>query len=175
MVLGVGITFSRTMVPPSLGDRFGEASGAGQCPGIVRDEHGEPVVALGGQKSRDLGADLGVVEADQHVDRAAGHIPDFHHGNAGLDQHLQCRRAVARSGDQHRIRPPAQDRAEQRLVVVVVVAADRQHHLVAGVPHGGGESDCTRPANIGWAMVGTMAATMRDFREDRPPAIRLGT
>src|SRR3984885_5127166 len=37
------------------------------------------------------------------------------------------------------------------------------------------EKACTRPANIGWAMVGTMAATMRDLREDRPPAIRLGT
>src|SRR5580700_7493230 len=37
------------------------------------------------------------------------------------------------------------------------------------------EKACTRPANIGWAMVGTTAATMRDLREDRPPAIRLGT
>src|SRR4051794_385132 len=36
-------------------------------------------------------------------------------------------------------------------------------------------NDCTSPANIGCAIVGTMAATMRDLREDRPPAIRFGT
>ncbi len=83
---------SRTTVPPNLATASVNPRARDNARRVARRQHGKPVMPLGAQERRNLRAHLGMVEADQHVDRAAGNVPDLDHRNVRLDQHLQRRR-----------------------------------------------------------------------------------